>query len=228
MFMRTSLKRLRAASVVVTALAMTLSFHSCNESLPLYQEPQTLFTATIDGEYWLSDVEHSMRVYFRITNVFDETIEDKAPFSGSIEIISARDSTIHKTFPLSSANLYVGFMPVPGTLRINPKETIVIKATWDFLDNKVVDDNNRNLVGDSASNPFFSFITDPACKYRKLARTEPLVLQGTVTLFQRSAPIKAGPTIFPLCFVSNFVSVQVCPRIQTIPACTNWPQFGKQ
>lgn len=205
------------------ALAVMISSHSCNESLPPYQEPQQLYNATIDGKYWLSDTEHSLTVYFRITNVFDETLEGPALLTGKIQISSARDTSIHKTFLLGTTNLFSGYVLIGKTLRIDPKQTMVLKATWDFIGDKVSDDKGRNLAGDSATASFFTYVEDKTCQWRRLARPEDLLLQGTVRLFERTAPLEAGPTVFPFCFVTNFVSVKLCPRIETVPPCSNWP-----
>lgn len=205
------------------ALVVMISSHSCNESLPPYQEPQQLFNATIDGKYWLSDIEHSLTVYFRITNAFDETLEGPALLTGRIQISSARDTSIHKTFSLGTANLFSGYTLIGKTLRIDSKQTMVLKATWDFPGDRVVDDNGRNLAGDSTTASFFTYVADKTCQWRRLARPEDLLLQGTVRLFDRTAPLEAGPIVFPFCFVTNFVSVKYCPHIETVPPCSNWP-----
>ena len=205
------------------ALVVVISSHSCNESLPPYQEPQQLFNATIDGKYWLSDIEHSLTVFFRITNAFDETLEGPALLTGKIQISSARDTSIHKTFSLGTANLFSGYTLNGKTLRIDPKQTMVLKATWDFPGDRVIDDNGRNLAGDTASASFFTYVEDKTCQWRRLARPEDFVLQGTVTIFARTAPVEAHPTIFPFCFVTNFVDVKRCARVETVPPCINWP-----
>jgi hypothetical protein len=202
-----------------------LSSLSCTEQLPLYQEPDVLLNAKVDGEYWLSDVDHSLRFYVRITNTFDETLEGKAQLTGSVVAFFARDTTIRKTFLLNSSNLLSGNYSPDGTLRIDPGKSIVLKAVWQFSDNKVIDDGGRDLAfrGEGPAT-FFSFVTDNTCEWRRFARPEDLILQATVTVFSGKAPITAGPTVYPFCFVSNFVEVNVCPRVYTIPPCSNWPK----
>ncbi len=216
-------KRAHRLTYAVTALLFALCFHSCDEELPVYEEPTARLDAKIEGEYFLSDVEHSLRVYVRITNLYDETLDGAASLTGSIKLFSARDTSIHKTFPLSRANLVTGTINSSGILKIDPKETIVLKATWDFPENRVVDDYGRNLSGDSTTARFFSFVQDPTCQFRFFARPEDFVLEGIVPPFSHREQHPVGPTVFRFCFVTNFVPVKDCPRIVTTVPCSNWP-----
>jgi hypothetical protein len=206
-----------------TVLLFAFCFHSCDEELPVYTEPTARLDAKIEGEYFLSDVEHSLRAYVRITNLYDETLDGPASLTGSIVLFAARDTSIHRTFPLTRANLVAGTVNASGILKIDPKETIILKATWDFPGNSVIDDYGRHLSGDSATVHFFSYVQDPTCRFRLFAKPEDFVLQGTVNLFSQRAPVSAGPTIFRFCFVTNFVPVKDCPRIVTTVPCSNWP-----
>ena len=216
-------KRARDLIYVVTALLFAFCFHSCDEELPVYIEPSARLDARIDGEYFLSDVEHSLRVYVRITNLYDETLDGPASLTGSIVLFAARDTSIHKTFPLTRANLVSGTVNSSGILKIDPKETIILKATWDFPGNSVIDDYGRHLSGDSATVHFFSYVQDQTCRFRLFAKPEDFVLRGIVTPFLQREPLSVGPTIFRFCFVTNFVPVKDCPRIVTTVPCSNWP-----
>jgi len=210
----------------VFALGLSVSLDSCKEPLPSYREPEQLFSGRIEGEYWLSDTEHSFRIYIYVTNIFDETLEGPASLKGSIELFFGRDPRIRKTFTLNSQNLISprSYYPATGSLRIDPKQTLVFQAIWYFPANQVIDDSGRNLTGDTTTASFFSYVDDKTCKWRKLARPEDLVLEGNVNLFEKSAPVLVGPKVFPLCFVTNFVDVRICPRIITIPPYENyWP-----
>ena len=217
--------RLQTASVVLLASLLVLTSLSCNEDLPPYQEPEVLLKATVEGEYWLSVDDHSLRIYVRITNTYDETLEGKASLTGSVVATFARDPSIHKTIPLTSSNLFSGDYSPDETLRIDPGKSIVLRAVWQFSGDKVIDDNGRDLAFRGDGPPtFFSFVTDKTCEWRRFARPEDLILEATVTVFERKPNVTAGPTVHPFCFVSNFVEVNVCPRVYTIPACSNWSQ----
>lgn len=202
---------------------MLLSFHSCDEDLPTYVEPAAFLDAKIDGEYFLSDTEHALRLYLRITNRYEETLSGIASLSGKIVVFAARDTTIRKTLTLSRDNLVTGTVSPSGTLKIDPKETIILKGVWDFPRNRIIDDFGREIAGDSLTKSFFTFVPDPTCPFRYFATPEDFILQGTVTLFSQRAPVTAGPTVFRFCFVTNFVDVRVCPRIVTVTPCSNWP-----
>ena len=198
---------------------------SCSEDLPSYHEPKSWLDTTIDGEYWLSDVDHCLRIYIRITNTFDETLEAKGLLTGTVVAFFARDPSIHKTISLNSANLVSGGYSSDGVLRIDPGKSIVLMATWSFAGDKVPDDRGRDLASRAeGSATFFTFVEDKTCEARKFARPEDLVLQAEVTVFDSKPTITVGPRVFPFCFVSNFVSVKVCPRVYTIPPCSNWPK----
>lgn len=219
------LKRLQAAAARLLACMLVLLSLSCNEELPPYNEPEVLLNATVEGEYWLSVDDHSLNFYVRMTNTFDETLEGKATLRGEVVAFFARDTTIRKTLPLGISNLISGDYTPDGTLRIDPGKSIVLKAVWRFNGNKVIDDGGRDLTfpgEDTAA--FFSFVEDKTCEWRRFARPEDMILKATVTVYSGKAPVTAGPTVFPFCFVSNFVDVRVCPRVYTIPACRNWPQ----
>jgi hypothetical protein len=204
-------------------LLFTLCFHSCDEELPVYNEPDARLDATVEGEYFLSDVEHSLRVYVRITNRYDETLDGPASLQGSVVLFSPRDTSVRKTLQLTRSNLITGTVNSSGILKIDPKETIVLKAVWDFSGDRVIDDFGRQLNGNSADVHFFSFVSDPDCSLRLFAKPEDIVLQGKVTVFSQRAPMLVGPTVFRFCFVSNFVPVYLCSRVVTIVPCSNWP-----
>ncbi|MEK6756234.1 MAG: hypothetical protein AABZ02_08795 [Bacteroidota bacterium] len=223
--LRPPLTRWRDVPLALLGLTLTLALGPCDEPLPPYQEPDKLFIGRIEGEYWLSDTEHSLRVYLYVTNIFDETLESPASLKGTIEIFFARDPNIRKTFSLSSLDLVSarGYNPSRGVIRIDPRETIVFRVTWDFPENKIIDDIGRDLAD------FFTYFQDKTCKERKLARLEDLVLQGSLKVFERTAPVAVGSTVFTFCYVTNFVSVKVCPEIVTRPPCVNyWPQNAGQ
>ena len=215
----------RAHGQIFAGILLLFAFclHSCDEELPVYEEPDARLEATITGEYWLSDVEHSLRIYVNITNRYEETLDGFADLNGSIVLFFPKDTTIRKTLPLTRSNLVAGTVNSSGTLKIDPNETIVLKAIWDFSGNRIIDDFGRRITGDSLDVFFFSFVKDPDCPYRFFARPEDLVLQGSVNVFSKRAPVTVGPTIFRFCYVSTFVPVYQCQRVITQVPCSNWP-----
>ncbi|MBM4159498.1 MAG: hypothetical protein FJ217_00205 [Ignavibacteria bacterium] len=199
----------------------------CDEPLPAYKEPDRLFDVRLRGEYFLGMYEHSLRVYVEITNIFDETLVGPASLTGTVQVTAADDPNVRKTLTFTSQNILTarGYNAGSGILKIDPQEKIVLRATWYFAENKVVDDSGRDLAhGNEGRDPFFSYVVDKTCEFRKLARPEDFILQGQIKVFQRTGPAVADPSVFPFCFITNFVDSKTCPTIMTDPPCNYWPE----
>jgi hypothetical protein len=200
---------------LVAVLLVTLG--PCSESLPPYQDPARLFDARIDGAYALTSNDNSMKVYFSVTNVYDETIDGQGVITGSIEVRSARDPNVKKTFSLTGTNVVSapGFDRITRRLIVDPGDTIRLGVSWDFID-----DAGRDLRRD-----FFSYIEDMTCRDfgRCLAFTEDFILQGSVRLYDRTAPVLVGPTVYSLWYVNKWVLPRDCPPIITTAPCNLTP-----
>jgi hypothetical protein len=201
----------------ILGAALLLAIGPCSESLPVYQEPQKLFDGKIEGVYVLTISDNSMKVYLSVTNIFDETFEGQGILTGSIEIVSARDPNVRKTFSISGGNVMSarGYDRVTGRLLIDPGDTVRLGVSWNL-----VDDTGRDLRRD-----FFSYIQDSTClEYmRCLAFTEDFVLKGSVKLYDRTAPVLAGPTAYSFCYVTKYVNPKDCPPIITSAPCNLRP-----
>lgn len=220
---RTSPRLSSLYGLALLSISLFCSSLSCNEELPPYREPEALLTATLDGEYWLSDTEHSLRVYIRVKNIYEETLEGPAALTGTVNIVSVRDPSVKKTLTLGAKNLTWGDYS-NGILRIDPKSTITLQAVWLFPGDTVRIDDGRDIahVQNGSGFVFLNFVNDSTCRYRKLARPEDLLLDATLTVFSKKAPIVIEPVVFPFCFISNWVSTKMCPHIATIPPCGYW------
>ncbi|MBF8294913.1 MAG: hypothetical protein HW389_1458 [Bacteroidetes bacterium] len=216
-------------AIILLSIGLLFSSLSCNEELPPYTEPETLLTATLEGEYWLGEEEHSLRVSVRVTNIYEETLEGPASLTGTITIVAARDPTVKKTLMLKSQNLIWGNYSSDGVLRIDPKSTITLQAVWLFpadselIGNNVFIDDGRDIAHNRGGvAPFMTFVKDSTCGSRKLALPEDLLLQATLTVFSKKGPISTETVVFPLCLISNWVSTKLCPHIATRPPCGYW------
>lgn len=217
---------LRLILFPTVVLFLVLASGPCDEPLPVYKEPDKLFDVRLRGEYFLGMYEHSLRVYVEITNIFDETLEGPASLTGTVQVTAAHDPSVTKTLLYTSQNVLMarGYNAGTGMLKIDPKEKIVLRATWFFPNDKVVDDSGRDLAhGDDERHTFFSFVADSTCQFRRLARPQDFILQGQIKVFQRTGPTVAEPSVFPFCFITNFVDSKTCPTIITDPPCTYWP-----
>jgi hypothetical protein len=215
-------------AIILLSIGLLFSSLSCNEELPPYTEPETLLTAALEGEYWLGEEEHSLRVSVRVTNIYEETLDGPASLTGTITIVSARDPSVVKTLTLGPQNLTWGNYS-NGILRIDPKSTITLQAVWLFpadselIGNNVFVDDGRDIAHYRRGvAPFLSFVNDSTCQYRRLARPEDFLLQATLTVFSKKGPISTETVVFPLCLISNWVDTKICPHIATRPPCGYW------
>ncbi|MBI3787377.1 MAG: hypothetical protein HY276_03880 [Ignavibacteriales bacterium] len=178
--------------VLITAF-LSLSSGPCDEALPTYQEPDHVLEATITSSYVVTNMLNNFSVQIQVRNAFDETIQSKAVVRGTIRITSARDSSIHKTFKLSIANLITAenYNPASNTLTIDPGGTIRVGVGWDFTDDK-----GSNLLTD-----FFHIWQNPECKTQRVAYTEDVIISGEITVFEKTGLIKADPILHSFCYI---------------------------
>ncbi|MBI3586326.1 MAG: hypothetical protein HY088_04260 [Ignavibacteriales bacterium] len=191
---------------------MSLSFGPCDESLPTYKEPEKIFDATMVSSYVVTKVLNGFFVQIHVRNIFDETIQSKAILRGTIQITSARDSSIHKTFKLSVANLIKAkdYNPISSILTIDPGDTIRVGVTWDFTDDK-----GSNLLTD-----FFRVWENPACRTQKIAYTEDVIISGEITVFEKTGIIRGVPILHSFCYIVG--DPQECPPLP-FPFTANCP-----
>ncbi|HEY4612967.1 MAG TPA: hypothetical protein VII11_08305, partial [Bacteroidota bacterium] len=192
----------------------------CDESLPPYSEPEMFLTGSISGQYILTATDNSMKVYFSIKNIFDETLQGQAVMRGTMEIVSMRNPNVHKTYALSISNVSNPgrYDPATGILTFDPGDSVVYLASWNFI----ADDQGADL-----RTSYFRYVSDPVCTGRALdgtplerchALTEEFILRSEIIVFEGRAPVRAT-VLFPLCYVSRWVNPKYCPPIITSPPC---------
>jgi hypothetical protein len=147
---------------------------SCDEALPPRQDPTSLFKVSLQSFYVYTDTENDVAIVLSAINDFDETLNDRLALSGTIVITSDRDSSVHKTIPLSTANLIGGhYDPVKGILTIDPGDSVVVQAKWDLTD-----DN-----GVSLPSYFFQYHVDAMCRDRLISSPEYFTISGKAKLY---------------------------------------------
>jgi len=210
---KTSIHCAQLISLATRAVILTLALGSCDESLPPYRAPAGLFEGRLQGSYVLTRTDNSLKVYFTLKNVFDESLQGPAELTGSILIVSARSPSIKKTFLLTGTNIIEasGSNRAGGTLLIDPGGSIRFGVSWNF-----VDDDGRDL-----REILFRFTADPSCHSRMRSYPEDFVLTGIITLYDRTAPIFVGPVVYPLCYFTAFgIS---CPPVLSDTPCQGSP-----
>lgn len=191
----------RIPRLVSVALVLVLSL-SCDESLPPYDVPSNLFRGTIRPTF--IQLGSHLWIILTVQNTFDETLQDVANLKGSLEIVLARDPSIHKTVTLDSRNLlyhfnerlgYPLYANVPaidqrGILTINSKDSVRFFYDWTFMSD------------DSLYLPTQVFRMHEDTRYpgNFIAEPETFILKGYVQVFTRT-----GLVIFePVQYVLNF------------------------
>lgn len=202
---------LTSLTLGVFILSLLLSVGSCKEPLPNYRDPSDVFDGQIQASYFYSPLTNALFVKMLIKNIFDETLDAPALFTGSLHITLARDPTIVKTFELSSADLIRGkFDSNTGILTIESGETIEFAVSWNFVD------DNFNDLGQNV----FQYRTDPTCPLiRRIARQESFSIRGTLNVFDQTKEVKAGPVTYSLCYVKTWVDRRTCPSVTAESAC---------
>ncbi len=195
-------------SFLIAAIMLLLG--PCDESLPTYREPASVFSTSIRGDYTLSVIDNSMKVYVTVRNEFDETLQGQASFRGSVEIVSARDPQVRKTFQVSSRSLAraPGYDPATGRLTFNPRDSLVFLFSWNLVDDRGVD----------LRRDFFRYVRDMSCESRCLAFPEPWILTANLTIFDQRGNTTAQGT-YSLCFVSQWINPRDCPPILPTDPC---------
>jgi hypothetical protein len=190
---------------------------SCNESLPTYRDPAHVFSGELAARYTLTLNENSLKIEFRFTNVFDETLAGVASLEGSGIITLRRKPAVRKTFTMTVAHLVSGkYVPATRMLTIDPGDTVRLIYTWDFRD----DTGNDLRTGE------FTYFPDPTCTFdepvpveRRIAARETFIISASLRVFDRITPVVVGPIEYSLCHVDRYVSPNVCPPILPELSC---------
>jgi len=185
------------------AIVLAISF-SCNESLPPYNTPTTLFKGTIYPRFVNSKGTH-LWVLLTVQNTFDETLQGNAELVGELDIVLARDPSIHKTVSLDSRSLlyhfnallgYPTYANVPsidshGVLTINSQDSVSFFYNWDFTSD------------DSLYLPtMFVMHEDPTSPGHLIASPETLILRGYVQMFTKIGLVTFQPVEYVLKYES--------------------------
>ncbi len=184
---------------LVVVLALSLS---CDESLPPYKVPTALFKGTIYPRF-VNQQGAGTRLWVVLTvqNTFDETLQGVASLVGELDIVLARDPSIHKTVALDSRSLlyhfntllgYPGNANVPnfagGVLTINSGDSVRFFYAWDFTSD------------DSVYLPtqVFNMHEDPLHPGYFIAEPETLILTGYVQMFTQIGLVTFQPVEYIL------------------------------
>jgi hypothetical protein len=190
--------RLSWINLLVAAVVFLVS---CDESLPPRQDPSDLLNSQVSQYYLFTADSNCVIVNLVVVNKFDETLSDRMALEGAIVMTSNRDSSVHKTLRLDASCLKRGmYDPLKGTLTIDPGDTVLIQATWNFTD-----DAGKSLGGDN----FFEYNVDPTCKQRLVSNPEFFTIDAKAKLFSKLGYVQSR-IIFQIMQFDHFVDPKTC------------------
>jgi hypothetical protein len=144
-------------------------------------------------------------VYVTVKNVFDETFQAPMALRGNLEISVARKPEIRKTTTLLASDILEarGYSSATGILTMDPGDSMRLGYSWNFIDDSGFDIRRGVL----------QMIVDSLCKVRCISLEETLILKGEIKVYERTAPVKFGPTAFTFCYVTNWVNTRECSPV---------------
>jgi len=173
---------------------------SCDEALPPRTNPSNLIVVTLQPSYVYSQFENDVIINLTAINKFDETMSDRIGIAGTIVVTSDRDTSVHKTYQLSSTNLVHGnFNAFTGTLTIDPGDSVVLQVRWNFTDDS----------GNSLISSFFHYSVDRACQERDVAMQESFSIAAKMKLYSQLGYAQSQ-TPFTIVQYDRFVGPHDC------------------
>ncbi len=174
--------------VLFIALAnLGLSRFSCDESLPPHNEPGTLFNGAISARYVSKN--QTLLINLTVKNIFDETLQDTANLTGSIQIVMSGAPEFHRAITIDRSRLTSRTQINPGSnvLTVNSGDSLTFSYQWDFT----TDDNVR-LPSD-----VFVKVPDTQFAGRFVSLPVSFLLSASIQVFTRTSLV----TLFPATFV---------------------------
>ena len=181
---------------------------SCHESLPPRADPGNIFSGKIQPRYVLNKTENDIWLCVTITNIFDETFQEKMLLQGSISIALFGDTSYSKTFALADTDLIRGrYDPRTKILTIDPDSSILLHLHWDMID-----DHGRDV------RKALTFDEDPHCTYRLIAKPT-FYIAGQVKLIDHTREVIFGPLFYNVTMANTLVDPHVCPLVSEDYPC---------
>jgi len=200
--------------ILLSGLIFGLLFvGACDEYLPSYREPGAVLEGKIEATYVLTSSDNRVGIAVTAVNKYEESLEGRRVFTGSIEIRSKRRPELRKTLNISSTQLIYARIhnTQTGMVRMDPGDSVRFLVSWDLA--------GSDTPGDNEFLDLFSYYIDPTCPgpppspMRTIAFRETFILSGELRVFEQASPAIMGPTEFSFCRVSRWVAPNVCPTV---------------
>ncbi len=183
---------------------------SCNETLPLREDLSNLVNIKVRSSYITtshSSAAGSIRALVTVTNNTDETLDDIAAMTGTMEIswIAPKEEerifNKTRTFTLSSNDIFYAknFNRLTKRLMLNPGDSVVLFVDWNLKTN----DSTYILY-------YFPSQNDPQCFVynntggagnRRISTGQNFLVKANVKLFDRLAVLYVQPFSLRQCFM---------------------------
>lgn len=197
--------------VLVPSIGVALLGLSCNESLPPSVDPSHAIDVKMNVQYAYSNTENAVHVDFTVTNRFDETLQARAAVFGTGIITLKRDTSRHRTYLVSVANVLNGYNSATGMVTIDPGQSIHVLYVWNFVDD----------VGRDFRTTVFTYYPDTTCLTfgRMIAFNETFTVTGSIRIFDKLPTITVPPRELSMCHVNKYVLQNYCPIIDPNNPC---------
>ncbi len=138
--------------VILCAIVSIVIVFGCNEILPEYSQPENLLSAEVvplnvasdTVSYYIIDNNNPNLVFIRldspfngyeirIINTYEETIQDDADVTGTVELIWNDQPKFSAEIPVTLPAVFSQhYDPSTGLITVNPGDTIVLRVYWNF------------------------------------------------------------------------------------------------
>jgi hypothetical protein len=183
------LRDVQFIGIIAGLLLLSCMGVSCNESLPSYEEPKSLFAGTLTPEF---RYRSGLWVHIDVRNTFDETLQGRERLTGTLEIVLMRDQQYRKTVALNSDFIVAsaGVTRSYDQVTVNWGDTLKLLYKWDFYD-----DNGNFLPVD-----VFHVHGEPGFPDILVADPELFLIRGSFQVFDKRGQLTFQSTQYLLTY----------------------------
>ncbi len=224
--MRIFMKRIIPLIIVVCSI----TFISCNETLPLREDIASFVTVKVRSGYRTtshSNKTGTMLTFVTVTNNTDETIEDIAAVTGTVEITwippkeEERLFDRTRTFKLSPNNVFYAknFDRLTSRLTMAPADSVVFYVDWNLKTN-----DSTYILNYFAWMPDNQcFVNYPFSVPRRISTKQTFLIKANVKIFDRLAVLYTQQVTAKQCFMLPHAGE--ANSLLELPPCTDFIQF---
>lgn len=202
-------------------------FPSCEEFLPVRNDPSEIFTGFLETSYRYTSKGNGIVFTGNLINNFDESLSDVAKIDGTLEIEwIAPIENIGSINPKRTVRLTAEHISAPGydrytkILTINPRDTVKINFFWDFKFDDSTDIRNVRYFQEQAKILDCSVIGGKIIDTpRVVYKSQPFKVKCTMKFFDKLAVLSIPETILYSCSINYYPTLFdiLCPKGFIVP-----------